>query len=398
MKLGTWLMCGLMVVCANAGCGDDAASSSADAGDGSSTAGGDAGAARDSSVGSDAGSGSEPGSAACSVRARDLGAPSSVAISDLTVTATQLVYLVSRPIPTIDALVLASGEQSTLFTSRGRRKVRSVYARGGDVFFLEDNEDVVPAKELFRLPAAGGTPERVGTHAFPDGDIFAVDDGYVFVWRNTDQPVGSVFERVDIATGALDVMARIEGTGTPSHVTLSGDQVFFTAGAAGSATARSVYAFSSSAAAATPSVLWEVGPTDVCGFPQGGLAATPTKLVCGFGGVGVRERDGSAPQTIVAPNPDQGLNKLVAVDGENAYLIGIAGPGVHDARMKRVASTGGAVSAVVCDLGAVATRLEGGFFPIAAEHEVVVGEEDVFWVEQAVSDSGVSHQLRAAAK
>lgn len=393
LRMGWALRAGMLATLV--ACGDGGGGSGAGDADGGATSG----------DGASAGSGDTGGTnGSCDRMGRDVTEQGGKILSNLTIAGDTLVYLAGDPkllmAPTVESVKVDGTSPAVLYTSTGRRRVRSVFAYGDSVFFYEDNEDVVAKHELFRLPLAGGEATRVGDVANEGGYIFGVDESHVYLVRNTAQPVGSVFERVEIATGALSVIGTITGTGTPGHVMLSGNDVFFHAGFAGPGASQpsNVYGFAKDADNATPSILWEAGPQDPCGFPLGGLVATPTKLGCGYGAVASHNRDGSEPLVLIERDALAPLNIVVASDAENLYLIETSSGQARDARMKRTKSTVGEVTNVVCDLGTVANQLVDGAFPIAYEWEVVVGEREVYWIERASGEDGELYQLRAGAK
>lgn len=370
-------------------------------GGGSSEEGRDGGSGGGSGNGENSGGSSDE----CDAMGRDVTEPDKFVLSNLTIAGDRLVFLSADPgfavAPTIESVKLDGSDRTVLHTSTGKRRVRSVYALDDRVFFLEDNEDLVAKLELFQMPLGGGDVARLGNTESEDGYIFGVDDTHVHLVRNTIQPSGSVFERVAIEGGDLTVTATITGTGTPLHVTLAGDDAFFYAGIAGSAgatTPGSVYGFASSGSNVTPTALWQSGPEDPCGFPLGGLVATPQKLGCGFAGVATYSREGEGPTELIPRASSMPLNIVVESDGENLYMIETSDGTSRNARMKRTPSGESDVSVVVCDLGMVSNQLVDGFFPIAPEYEVAVGATDVFWIEQNREGSTVQYRLRAATK
>jgi hypothetical protein len=277
--------------------------------------------------------------------------------------------------------------------------VRSAFARGEDVFFLEEDEEIVSSYELWRVPVAGGDAERIGTSGFASGHIFGADDTHVYVVHNTNS--GAAFQRADIESGEIERMAFAEGSGTPFQVSLSGDDVFFVAGRAGSSASQplEIYTFQKTDTDATPTSLWVIDDSDQCYLILGGLRATPTKIACGFSGVMTRDRDGTMPNTLIEPNIIEPLNILVATDAENLYLMEtVDAMGEELGRMKRIGSDGEGLTPVVCDLGSVGNKLSDAFFPRANEYEVIVGEGSVFWVERRFDGTDNSYVLRRADK
>lgn len=296
------------------------------------------------------------------------------------------------------------GGATTLFESQGDRRIESLIAAGDTIYYLErDNADPLGAAELFTLPIAGGTPTRVGDVGFDVGRLFAVADGYVYNWRDTDQPVAAVFERVDVAAAAIERIATTaDGTGTPFHVTLSGDTIFFMQGFAGAGASEPVhvYAMAKDADDVAPDDLFQAPTDDPCFGPLGGLFATPTKLACGYADVFVRDRDGGNPTALLeSMSLDPGY-LLGAADGENLYVLQVIAPGgAQDGRIVRIASSGGELVDIACDVGPIGNPLIDGFFPDQTEYEIAFGDTEMFWIEAGNDDAGnPRYAVRAATK
>ncbi len=355
------------------------------------------------------GAGGTGGSGTCPAASKEVVPAQTNAISNLCVVGDKLVFLssdTSDGTPSkIDVIHSDGTQRSTLHTSTGGRRVRSVMAAGSDVFFLEANEDTVPVYELWRVPVAGGAAARVGTASFPNGSIFGLDATHVFVVVTSDQPVGALFERVTISSGAIEHLGSTTGTpaysSVPAHVSISGTDIFFIAGGTGASAGldKAVLSFKTTDTNAAPKMLWTVPTNDPCMLPLGGLLATPTTLACGFSEIDTHKRDGTSPHTLVANDFMQG-HVLVATDAENLYVIQRVGPTEHAGLMQRIPSAGGSLTKLVCDLGPVSNKLVDGTFRIQTDYEVAMGASSVFWVEEPsdATSGAVSYLLRSAPK
>jgi hypothetical protein len=371
-------------------CGDDAdpaADTEAGTGDGDDSSGGDAVACEAAVV-------------------REVVAPDVALLSALTIADDGLVVLVSDPTfagPTaIDRVGFDGGGRTSLHTSTADRRVVSLFAFGDTAYFLErDDAAVIPVAELWRVPLAGGAAERVGDAAFEEAAIVGVDAEGIFVRRGTNDPVGSVFERIDPTSGVVTTVGASVDTGTPLQPRVTADDLVFVAGGVGADAGGPlrVFALPKRGEGGTPAVLWTVDVADdPCGFPLGGLYPTPTRLACGFSGVATRALDGTTPEVLIDPDPLQPLNVLVATDAEALYVIDTVPNTSRDGHMSRLTTDDPTPSAVACGLSKVAYRLVDGFFPNQTEWEVRVGPADVYWIEESFDGTTLRFAIRAAPK
>jgi hypothetical protein len=145
--------------------------------------------------------------------------------------------------------------------------------------------------------------------------------------------------------------------------------------------------------------VWEVDPQDdPCFMALTGLFPTPTKIACGFSGVAVRELDGTSPQVLIEPDVLSPLRRLVANDGENLYLIDSEDNTQRNGHMLRIRTDDPTVQPIACDLAKIAWTLHGGVFPNQTELDVVVGDTEVFWIEEYWDGTAFAYSLRATAK
>lgn len=300
----------------------------------------------------------------------------------------------------IDTVALDGGEVTTLHASVDHRQVTSVVAQGDMIYFLErDNALPEPVNEVYALPVSGGAATRLGESQFARTRLVAIDGDAIYTVRDTLDPIGNTFERIARADGAVTILGSTpDGTPTQVHVR-DGVLYFVSMHDAGGTLRAGVYQLPTDGTDATPTLLFEGGLDEPCALGLGGVFPTASKLACGFAGVVVRALDGGDPQTLLDPGIDRApTHVLVQADDEVLYLL-LQDEDVpqHLGRMRTDDAT---LAPVACDLdGVVANHLIDGFFPIQTEYEVVVGAQDIVWVEQRSNDVGTAtFLLRAAAK
>lgn len=360
--------------------------------DGRGGSGGDSGTGGDGGGGDGGGgSGGTGGGTECDLPALQVTEPAANTLSNLSVGSDALVFISSEPTTlfgTIDAVGFDGEGRQTLHSPTGQRRVRSVIADGETVYFLEENEDIVSAFELFSVPITGGTAERVGEAAIGDGYIFGLDATHLYLLD--DSATLSSVVRIHKSTGAKETIGRAAGEGaTYGHVQLAGDHIYFWAG-----TPATVYALDKTATDTDATLLWAAGSPDRCGFPLGGLFASDDKLVCGYFSLAARDLDGMNETVLFAGMVLDGAKIPLAADGASFYY---GGPN-QGAALLRMTNTGEDITEVVCNTGVIANQLVDAFFPIQFEYEVAVGESDIFWIETRMVDGGYEHLIRRAAK
>lgn len=381
--------------------GDDGEGGSSSGGSSSSSSGNstDGGGSSGASSGN-----SSSGSVACTAVGRTVLADEPKQISALSATSSKLVFLATEQsatlATTIDTANLDGSGRTTLYAPTGADRVIGARAAGDDVvFLLEDTSTPVPAPELYKVSASGGTPVRVGGETFREGRLYASTAQYIYIVRNTTTPVGSVYERVDLASGATVQMASSPAsTGTPVQVGLAQNETFFIAGVAGAGNnPQDIYRFDVTLTGQTASKVFPGGLRDLCSSVLDGLYATPTKLGCGFSALKASNRDGSEITELVAADVlKPTANRLVATDAEFFYVYDSSNEAPNTAGLYKVNSAGGDRLPIACDVGAVQNRMMRGTFPIAPEFEVFVHQADVWWVE--VDATAKSWSIRATQK
>lgn len=389
-------LCAWLAACSGEDDADDDAGSSSSGGtsaDGGSSSGGSSG-------------GSSSGGAACNVLGSNVLADEPKQLSGLALAGNALVFVSDDAAPaippTIEKIGADGSGRTTLHVPTGLRRIVDTRAFGDKVFFLEeDTADAVPATELWSVPVAGGAAVQVGATSFPAGRIFGVDATHVYIAQNTDSPVGSIYDRVEIATGtSVRLATSLPNTGTPSQISISGNDVFYMAGKTGAqAGSHDLYRFDKSLAAQTPTPVLPTGLADLCDIALGGIYATPTKLACGFSALRAGNRDGTGITELIAKDVlKPASNILVGSDAELFYLHDSTGQQTKTSALRRIASSGGELTTIACDLGRIQNRLLRTFFPIQTEYEVIVGATDVFWIEVSGTDSDPKWMIRHATK
>jgi hypothetical protein len=353
------------------------------------------------------GGGGSSGSGACTVSGADILTNDAHQLSGLSFGGDRLAFLSSdldlSVAPTIDTVLTDGTGRTTIHTPTGQRRVSGLLTRGANVYFLEMNEDpAVPMLELFSVPVVGSSATRLGTATFSGARFVGADDVNLYLVWTVDQPVGAVFGRVSETSGAEDTAATLTGVATPFYPQLSGDSIFFVTSSTGATITTSTYGFPKNGANVTPTMLWTADvASDTCRLAIGGLTATPTKLVCGLFGVESHARTGGPAAVVVPKDLTQRANEVVASDGENVYLMTapqMNGVSSVVGSLQRVASSGAAITPIACDVHTIENHMADGTFPIQNEYEVVVGGDQLYWIEKNQATSGTRWAIRHAAK
>ncbi|HEX4341015.1 MAG TPA: hypothetical protein VH062_34135 [Polyangiaceae bacterium] len=380
---------------------------------GSAATGGSAGRAGSTGTGGSTGtldggspssdSGTPDGGGSCSVSGTDLTTDATHQLSGLSFGGDRLAFLSSdltlTDAPTIDTVHTNGTGRTTIYTPTGERRVNALITHGTTVYFLELNDDPSPMQELFSLPVAGGTATRLGAATFNAARFVGADDTSLYLVWDTDQPVGAVFARIVETTGAKATAATLENVATPFYPQLSGDSIYFVDSTIGDPITTNTYGFPKAGADVTPTLLWTSNDTtDTCYLGIGGLTATPTKLVCGLFGVESHARTGGTGAVVVPKDLTMRANEVVASDAENVYLNTPPMDSTSVGTLQRVASTGGAITPIACDVRELENHMADGVFPIQNEFEVIVGGDQLYWIEKNVSTADTTWTIRSAAK
>jgi len=349
---------------------------------------------------------SSGGDEGCTVLASTVLADGPKQLSDIGLAGEQLVFVsddeaVAIP-PTIERVNTDGSGRVSLHVPSGTRRVIDIQLLDDQVYFLEEETaDPIPAPELWSIPVAGGTATRVGLSTFHAGRFFGADASHVYIAQDTDQPVGSTFDRVEVATGTpVRVATSPANTGTPTQFSMTASEVFYVAGTTGpGGGAKDLYRFAKNLVAQTPAKVLPSGLSDLCDIDLGGVYTTPSKIGCGFSALRVGNHDGTGIVELVAKDALRPASIiLVGSDSEFFYLHDSTGKTTRTSNLRRIASQGGEIAPIACDLGPLQNRLHRAFFPIQTEYEVIVGTTHVYWVEMSGSVSDPKWTLRRAAK
>ena len=286
--------------------------------------------------------------------------------------------------------------RTTLYTSESGRFVRWLQSSSSDLYFLEESGDIVPKASLYRLPASGGAATKVGTAEWEQARLFAVVGGYAYLTVLLNQPVGAQFERVNLASGEVTVFAKITGTGVPQKTQIVGSELFFAAGqaGAGSTLLPAVYRVSTEGVMASPTSLGTVGGQD-CLLPIGGLFVTPTKMVCGLGGVVTFDHNGVSPAVLIAKDPTH-LTTVVAAEGESLYYAERSGPR-DDVALSRLSSSDSTLSPIACTRK-ISYEYVDGLLQDQTRYQVAFSPSEIFWFEERFDGRNMAISLRRANK
>jgi hypothetical protein len=366
------------------------------AGEGSGASGGE-GSGATSAGGETSGAGHGPGptSGLCEPESEaetlvaDIGAPTAwFAASDEGVAYSTRVNAAE---PT-DLMVLVAGasEPELVYTSPTRSAVESIAWSGTDLVFTEAVDGTIPAR-LFRVASTGGDAEQIGTDTFSSGRLIGADESFAYLH---DDGTPGTLVRVDLAAGTSEVIGEVPGGGV-LQPSLSGSELFFVAGAG----LQTVWRLPTDATGAEAEEVFVANPSGGCGFPLGGLVATPTKLVCGYMNAFAYAREGGAPEEqILEGDPTKPATHLVAASsGELVYMVG-QNDGTVDTALLRARSDGSDETAVICDMGKVADQLASASFPIFNQPQIGVSGDSIYWVEQRLDEetATLTHSLRRA--
>jgi hypothetical protein len=385
-----------------AACDDsDGGGGGGDGGANSSNGGNGSGATINSGAGEPgAGGGDSPGmgggTSACAEEAETLKAELGAFGAGLTVSETSIAYVTRLDAGTpTDLSVMAhdgSGD-GVIYSSAEGFAIGSVTWSGEDVLFLEA-ADGETANALYTVPGAGGEAVQVGTDTFEDARLLGADADSAYLYQ--DGLPMAVILRVTLADGTVETIAAVPAPGTIMHPVFAGDEIFFLGG---SALESTVYRVATTDTGADPTEVFTSADNPGCGFPQGGLVATPTKLVCGYVDVAAVARDdGTSEGVIVEGDLVNGPGNIVVASSEESIYTIEFNDGKRDTTMRRVSSDGSNEVPLVCDVGRVATQLTDGFFPISNHYQIGVGGGRLVWVEERVSEDDVvsSTSIRSA--
>lgn len=241
------------------------------------------------------------------------------------------------------------------------------------------------------MAAAGGEAEQIGTSTFSNGRVIGADASSAYL--HDDATPGTI-ERVDLTAGTSEVMGEVAGGGI-LQPSLSGDELFFVAGPQ----LQTVWRLPTDATEADPEEVFVANPSGGCGFPLGGLVATPTKLICGYMNAFAYARaDGAEEGQLVEGDRRQPAAHLPpASSGESVYFIG-ENDGQRDTALLRASSDGSDETAVICDMGDVADLLDDAVFPILNHPQIGVSGEHIYWIERRVDEETemATYSLRRA--
>jgi hypothetical protein len=394
MRYLTLSLAALFAFSLTAACEDDGgAGSGGDGGADSSSGGTGSGATVNSGAGEPSAAGGEPtsmgggtGSGTCLEEAETLNPDLGAFGAGIAVSETSIAYVTRVDAGTAtDLSVMAhdAGGDGVIYSSALGFAIGSITWSEDNVLFLEA-PDGDSANALYTIPGAGGDPVQIGAATFESGRLLGADADAAYVYE--DGLTMSAILRVTLADGAVETVATVPPPGAILHPVFAGDEIFFLGGDMASI----VYRVATADTDGDATEVFAAADSPGCGFPLGGLVATPTKLVCGYQNVAaIAREDGTVDGVIVEGDLTKApAHVVVASSEESIYTIEL-NDGSFDATMRRVSSDGSDEVPLVCDVGRVATQLTDAFFPISNHYQIGVGGGRIVWVEERVSDDDV---------
>jgi hypothetical protein len=331
--------------------------------------------------------------------------PSEVVVDDvpgiiaLAVSGTRIAYVIreSLSVPTTLAVIeLDGGSGSDLYTSALDEEIVSLAWAGADLVFLQTLPGATESAAMV-IPGTGGTPMQLGTGTFQGAErIVGTDADAAYVLFNAAG--GAAVDRVALSDGAVTRVGTISGSGTGIHPVLAGGDIFVQAGPAGGTDPGEVYRLGTGDTDAEAEVVGAIGGHEACGFPLGGLAATPTRLVCGFADVATFARADGAPEATIVEGGSTDPHIVVGSSGERVFMIQRS-DGVVAAQIQAVDAGGGDIEVLACDARKVADLTLDGFFPNQAEYQFAVADGAVVWAQEtfAEGETTATWSIRRAA-
>ena len=291
---------------------------------------------------------------------------------------------VERTSPTTPTVLYAmnadgSGQREVHRSIEGREIV-SMKIAGDNIVFLETlgvgQESALFLDEV--LPPPGVSATRVATRTWNNGEQLVgatAEDAYV-IFNNS----GATVDRIQLSDGFPTRVGQVAGTARPTHLVLDGEDIYFRAAPDAGGNGR-VYHLSTSDENATAEALGAIGASPECGFPAGGLVATPDALVCGLDTVASFPRaTGNGSTTVVEAT--QGVRQIpVASDGDLVYFID-RGAAQTDVPISVVSEDGSGLTDLACDVREVQYRTYDGNVPDQSMFQVALTDDAVFWVQE----------------
>jgi hypothetical protein len=284
----------------------------------------------------------------------------------LTVSGSDLVFINDvdeRPTPQSLRQIRRIGRDGTgdvvLFSSRFEEFIANLTADETNVYFIQESSILVGGDHvsyLYRMPKAGGTPQRVSpasTGYVPDAVVFAQQAGFVFV-----NDTGRIF-RVSLADGSETLLTKADG---PRHLQLLGNVLYFM-GFDGMTRLLKL-----PVDVPMPSAV-RVG--DVVGCGTFALVVTPAGIFCDIPGGVVRYDLDGTNRTLAVNGLDPEIDIATILpslpDGDAVYLYGHTSEDGPTGALRRMSITGGPAVPIACGRDYIT--------------DVRFGSSDIYWLE-----------------
>lgn len=263
--------------------------------------------------------------------------------------------------------------------SRDARAVVSVAWAGERVAFLEAGGPNEPSTLFLDEPTNNFVAEQLGQREF-DG-LERIADANAEEVLVLFAEGGVTLDRIATADGFPTRLGTVANGISPSHFARSGDEFYFRAGIDGPGN-TAIYNLSGSDMLATPRTVGTIGSDAGCGFPVGGLVATPSSLICGLTSVTAFDRASGGNARVILEELSAGEEQVVfGASGETVFVADLS-DSVELVALRAVASDGSSESDLVCDMREVLNRRRDVESPDVSDFQFAVGDGRVVWTQE----------------
>lgn len=255
----------------------------------------------------------------------------------------------------------------------------SVAFAGDRLVFLETESTGGPS--ALYVTEIGGTASRVAVRTWTGAErLVGATATHAFVLYEGNDEV--VVDRIELATGTPNRVGVVAGMSDAHHLVLDGDDLYFRASAAGNTKEPQLFRLSTQAVNRNAQPVGTIGHDRGCGWPAGGLAVTPSALVCGLGPLYAYPRaSGMGPVEIAAPDPASD-HVIFGASGETVFTIGTSDSTV-DVPVLAVDSDGSDPQALACDARKVLPQMIEAAYPDLSTPQAVVTDHAVVWLDES---------------
>lgn len=279
--------------------------------------------------------------------------------------------------PTVlNAIRTDGAEQVVLHRSIEDRSVVSTAFAGDQLVFLETEYRDGP-RALYVTDLDGATARRVAVRTWGAGARLVGADGvHAFVIHEDGDDVA--IDRIEIQSGKPARVGQVRDVDAPTHLRLAEGSLWFRVGGNGGNEDPGLYRLSSMANGRDATRVGTIGSDAACQFPAGGLAVTPSALVCGRGPVFAFDAGGTSGTEILHTAP--GTHVVVGSDGESVFAVGLS-DSTFDVRVSELSSDGTSTVDLACDARKIPNQHVDAAYPDSTELQAVVTDDAVVWID-----------------